>query len=653
MGKKNFSATPEPATLPARSSAATFDEVVAMRLSRRQVLKGALGLAAVSFFGGRQGLGSGAALGASPLLGFTPIPTSKADTVVVPPGYVAEVLFAWGDPISDGPAFKPDAGNPAAHQAVQAGMGHDGMHFFPLPKGSQSSDHGLLAVNFEYTDDGLLHPDGMANWSADKVQKSKNAHGVGVIEVRWDGKRWSIVRPSRYARRITADTPIFVSGPAAGHPLMRTALDPTGRMALGTFNNCAHGVTPWGTYLTCEENVTPYFINRSGDVPPLQERYGVDAKSWGFRWHEFDPRFDAALHPNEPNRHGWVVEIDPFDPLRAAIKRTAMGRMAHEGAALAIAPDRRVVYYMGDDDFRTKFEYIYKYVSDTPYIPGGDFEANRHVLDHGKLYAAKFHEDGTGEWIELTYGKNGLTPQNGFHSQAEVLINARGTGDTVKATPCDRPEWIAVHPATQEVYASLSNNSDRGKPGKRGPDGPNPRPGNIFGHIIRWREANNDPTSTRFEWDVFLLAGDPQHSDPNRRGNVKGGVAFAAPDGLAFDKRGALWIQTDSSAASMATPDWKNIGNNQMLAADPSTGEVRRFLTGPVGCEITANTMTPDGRNMFVNIQHPGEGPQPHPARNDPANPKGVSSWPDGPAGGRPRSATIVIRRTDGGLIGL
>lgn len=629
----------------------TFTEVLAKRLSRRQVLKGAVGVAFVSFMGGRQALLTGLAE-ASPLFGFSAIPVSKDDTVHVPPGYVAEVLFAWGDPVSNGPTFKPDASNSAVDQTVQAGMGHDGMHFFPLPKGSQSSEHGLLAMNFEYTDDGILHVGGMEPWTAEKVQKSKNAHGVGVIEIRWDGKKWRVVRPSRYGRRITADTPIFVSGPAAGHPLMRTALDPTGRMVLGTWNNCAHGITPWGTYLTCEENVTPYFINKSGNIPPLQVRYGVDAKSWGFRWHEFDPRFDAALHPNEPNRHGWVVEIDPYDPTRPAIKRTAMGRMAHEGAALAIAPDRRVVYYMGDDDFRTKFEYIFKYVSDTPYIPGGDFEANRHVLDHGKLYAAKFNEDGTGEWIELTYGKNGLTPDKGFSSQADVVINARGAGDTVKATTCDRPEWIAVHPATQEVYASLSNNSDRGKPGKGGPDGPNPRANNIFGHIIRWREANNDPTSTRFEWDVFLLAGDPQHSDPNKRGNVKGGVAFGCPDGLSFDQRGVLWIQTDSSAASMGTPEWKNMGNNQMLAADTSTGEVRRFLTGPVGCEITANVTTPDGRTMFINIQHPGEGVQPHPARNDPAKPKGVSSWPDGAAGGRPRSATIAIRRKDGGPIG-
>jgi uncharacterized protein len=633
-------------------SGRTFDEVLAARLSRRAVLRGALGSAALTFLGGRAGGVRSGAAQATALIGFTAVATSKADTVQVPPGYVWDVVLAWGDPVSDGPEFRADASNSAADQARQAGQNHDGMHFFPLPKGSQSSEHGLLAVNFEYTDDGLLHADGMATWSAEKVAKSKAAHGLGVVEVRLEGGRWRVVRPSRYARRITADTPIVISGPAAGHPLMRTAADPDGRTALGTFNNCAMGVTPWGTYLTCEENVTPYFINTSGSIPPLQARYGVDDKGWGFRWHEFDPRFDAAANPNEPNRHGWVVEVDPYDPQRPAVKRTALGRMAHEGAALAVAPDRRVVYYMGDDDFRYIFEHVYKFVSAGPYAAEGGYEANRDVLDRGTLYAARFNPDGTGAWIELTQGRNGLTAEKGFGSQAEVLVNARGAGDAVGATFMDRPEWIAVHPATGEVYCSLTNNSLRGTKDRPGPDPANPRARNIYGHIIRWREAGGDPRATRFAWDVFLLAGDPQHKEAERRGNVKGGVAFACPDGLSFDRRGVLWIQTDSSAKSMASGDWANIGNNQMLAADPGTGEVRRFLTAPPGAEVTAMTMTPDGRHMFVNIQHPGEAPLDHPPRNDPADPKKHSAWPDGPSGGRPRAATIAIRRADGAPVG-
>ena len=632
-----------------------FDEVVAERISRRTLLKGAAGVSIVSFLGGNRGP-SAWAKSRSALLGFPSIPTSRADTVTLPPEYIWTVVNAWGDPmVAGGPEFRHDAGQSAADQALQAGMHHDGMNYFPLPKGSNSSNHGLLAVNFEYTDDGLLHTDGMEDWSAEKVQKSKNAHGIGVMEVQFDGETWRVVKNSRYGRRITADTPFLIKGPAAGHPLMQTEFDPSGRTALGTWNNCAHGVTPWGTYLSCEENVTPYFIARSGKVSRMLDRYGVDAKSWGFRWHEFDPRFDADLHPNEPNRHGWVVEVDPFDPTRPPVKHTSMGRMAHENAALSIARDGRVVYYMGDDDFRSRFEHIFKFVSARPYVQGGGYEENQDVLDEGTLYAARFDADGTGEWIDLTQGRNGLTPEAGFPSQAQVVIDARTAGD-VGGTYMDRPEWVTVHPVTKEVFCTLSNNTSRGKGaplGKAealGADAANPRAPNLMGHIIRWREAGGDPASTRFEWDIFVQAGDPGHKDPLKRGTAD--LAFAQPDGLYIDRRGVLWIQTDSSAQNMASPDWENIGNNQMLAADPATDELRRFLVGPPGCEITGMIETPDLRTLFVNIQHPGEMPQPHPPRNDPRNPRAVSSWPDGDAGGRPRSATIAIRRRDGGIIG-
>ncbi|MEW5710289.1 MAG: PhoX family phosphatase [Pseudomonadota bacterium] len=648
---------PFPSPLPEESL--DFDELLALRLSRRTLLKGSLSVAALSLFGGCRALEMTRERG--PLLGFTPVPVSRADTVVVPAGYTWQVVNAWGDPIMPGaPDFKPDASNTAAEQAMQSGMFHDGMHYFPLPKGSDSSTHGLIAINYEYTDDNLLTPEGMDPWTAEKVQKSKNAHGLGVYEVRFEGGRWRTVRDSRYGRRITADTPFTIRGPAAGHPWMRTVADPAGRTVLGTFQNCANGVTPWGTYLSCEENVNAYFINDTGKISPLEDRYGIGPSkdSWGFRWHEFDERFDAGKYPNEPNRFGWVVEFDPFDPKSVPVKRTAMGRLAHEGAMLSLAPDGRVVYYMGDDDYRSKFEHIYKFVSKRPWVKGGGAAENQDILDEGTLYAARFHADGTGEWLELIQGKNGLTPQRGFASQAEVLINARTAADVVGATYMDRPEWIAVHPRTKEVYVSLSNNTARGK-GKPlqqkdpvGADAANPRAPNLMGHIVRWREANGDPSATRFTWDVFLLAGDPAHPDSLKRGNAPGGVAFAQPDGLYIDRRGVLWIQTDSSAQLMATKDWANIGNNQMLAADPGTGEVRRFLTGPVGCEITGIQFTPDHRTLFVNIQHPGEAPLPHPGRNDPKNPTAISAWPEGEKGGRPRSATIAIRRADGGIVG-
>lgn len=261
---------------------------------------------------------------------------------------------------------------------------------------------------------------------------------------------------------------------------------------------------------------------------------------------------------------------------------------------------------------------------------------------------ARFSGDGSGEWLELRQGVNGLDEAAGFRTQADVLVNARGAGDRAAATRMDRPEWIAVHPKTSEVYCALTNNSRRAAEGGPAVDAANPRANNVFGHIIRWREAGSDPGATRFQWDVFVLAGDPSNPDPAKRGTIKGDI-FGSPDGLWIDDRGVLWIQTDVSTNALNRGDYANMGNNQMLAADPATGEVRRFLTGPRGCEVTGVIATPDGKTMFINIQHPGESPG---ERADPANPKTVSSWPDGPAGGRPRSATLVIRKKDGGIIG-
>ena len=615
----------------------TFHDALRARLSRRSLLTGGLATASLGLLGPVAGA-------QTPLLGFAGVPASSADALVVPRGYVAQVLYAWGDPISDGPAFKADASNRVAEQLRQAGMHHDGMHFFPLPSGTAGSSHGLLAVNHEYADDGLLHPDGMRTWTAEKVQKSQAAHGASVIEVRLDGGRWGVVRPSRYARRITAATPMSLDGPAAGHAWMRTAPDPDGRRALGTMSNCAMGYTPWGTYLTCEENFQFYFVNRSGSVPAGQRRYGVTERGGGYRWHEFDERFDAARHPNEPNRFGWVVEIDPFDPARPPVKHTALGRFKHEGAALAVAADRRVVFYMGDDE---RFEYVYKFVSREPYATGGR-AANADVLEHGTLYAARFDADGTGGWLALAPGHNGLDAGVGFPTQAEICIEARRAADVAGATKMDRPEWLTVHPGTGEVYCALAFNEARGRPDRPGPDAANPRPDNVFGHIVRWRERGGDPTATRFDWDVFILGGDPASAEESRRGTVRGD-AFGAPDGLWMDGRGVLWIQTDVPTAWLHKGAFAALGNNQMLAADPVTREVRRFLTGPTGCEITGATGTPDGRTLFVNVQHPGETPS---GRSDPTNPTAFSTWPDGPGGGRPRSATVAIRRADGGLVG-
>jgi secreted PhoX family phosphatase len=612
--------------------------------ARRLFVKGSMAAAVGGLFTGLSGCASTATgpLAAGSGIGFKSVPISTADTVVVPEGYVAQVIAPWGDPVGlsgEMPAFKADATNTAAEQAAQLGMHHDGIHYFAI-NGSQS---GLLVMNHEYTDDGLLHADGMKTWTAEKVRKAQAAHGVSVIEVELKDGRWNLVTPSPWARRITSNTPMELTGPAAGHAMLRTAADPAGRNVLGTVNNCGSGITPWGTYLTCEENFINYF--KGPDAPNAHEtRWGLrKGDPAGYRWHEHDARFDASKTPNEPNRFGWVVEIDPMNPSSTPKKRTALGRAAHEGATVAVAKDGRAVIYMGED---ARFEYIYKFVSRDAIKPGGA-RANADLLDHGTLYVARFDADGRGQWLPLVHGQGPLTAANGFADQGDVLIKSRQASDLLGATKMDRPEWTAVDQARGEVYCTLTNNSNRGLDKQPGTDAANPRANNSMGHIIKWREAG-DFSADRFSWNHFVLAGDPAQARAEARGNIKGD-AFSCPDGLWVDARGVLWIQTDMSTSAMGKGELANLGNNVLLAADTQSGEIRRFLTGPRGCEITGITSTPDLRTVFINIQHPGESPS---ERSDPATPLAISTWPQGPSAGRPRSATVVIRRQDGGIVG-
>ncbi|MET0733022.1 MAG: PhoX family phosphatase, partial [Casimicrobiaceae bacterium] len=586
-------------TTPARESPSTLPaSPVAAALTRRQLLQGSVAAAMLAMFGGA----GCAAPGSERPLGFKSVPLSAADTLVVPDGYRADVLYAWGDPVghaSGSPPFRFDAGNTAEEQALQAGMHHDGMQFYPLPYGSGGASHGLLALNHEYHSDGVLFPDGAANWSATKVAKALAASGVSVIEVERKDGQWRVVRPSRYARRITATTPCAIAGPAAGSDLMKTARDPSGRDVLGTFAGCAHGWTPWGTYLTCEENFQERFVN-TGTRDALQTRDLILVRSRA-NWEVGDERFDAAKHPNEPNRFGWVVEIDPFEPESKPVKRTALGRCCHESATPSLAPDGRLAIYTGDDK---AFEYIYKFVSRDKV--DADRTKNRDLLDNGTLYVARFNADGGGEWLPLVHGQRGLTQANGFRDQAEVLVKTRFAADRVGATKMDRPEWIAVNELTREVVVTLTNNVDRGKPGFPATDAANPRANNLLGQIVRWREAGNDPTATAFRWDMLVLAGDPGAADTSWKGNHTGD-AFANPDGVRFDPEGRLWVMTDISPSRLNKGEFRLFGNNQLLAVDPASGAFRRFLTGPVGCEIAGLAFTPDGRTAFLNIQHPGE----------------------------------------------
>jgi hypothetical protein len=630
-----------------------LQDLIGARISRRRLLGGTLALAATGFLAaapaapalarGRNGHGHESDC----VLGFEEVPPSSADDLVVPPGYTWHLLAPWGTPLLPGaPAFAEDASNTAADQALQVGFNHDGMHYFPLP--IAGNRRGLLVVNHEYTDASQIYaaaqgaaitPDAAGR---EKVAKALAAHGVSVISIRRTPRgTWDIVGSDRRNRRITGTTPMAFSGPvSARHPMLRSAIT---RVPLGTLNNCAMGVTPWGTYLACEENWNGYFgtAETTWVRNALEARYGVTAGGFGYDWHVAQPRFDLAVNRNELNHFGWVVEFDPFDPQSQPVKRTALGRFKHEGATCTESRGR-VVVYGGDDE---NGDYLYKFVGNAPWR---QLRAHRKSpLDHGTLYVARFDADGSGEWLPLVHGAGPLTSANGWADQADVLIRTRMAADASGATRLHRPEWVAVHPHTQEVFVTLTNGSGSNAAVNSGRD-PNP-----YGHIVRFSEARDD--DTRFEWDVFLLAGDPAYDTNVPRDQP----LFGSPDGIWVDPAGIAWIQTDisNSSQNLASRGYDHIGNNQMLAASPATGEVRRFLTGPRGCEITGVTMTPDRRTMFVNVQHPGESTTfwnnlngtGVPGAPTPSNPSSVSSWP---FGGRPRSSTVVIRKLDGGPIG-
>lgn len=618
---------------PDRIESPPLSELAERRLSRRTAMAGGLATATAAFFGtaapavadghGRPDHAGGHGRGKR-LLGFPAVEPGVADEVAVPPGYKYQVLYPWGHPIvPSGPEFAEDAGNSAADQAQQAGDHHDGMWFFPI----RGHHHGLLCINHEATTERLLHTDGEADWSPEKTAKSMAAHGVSVIEVEQerDG-RWHLV-DSRFARRLTMTTPAEITGPAAGHDLMRTNADPDGVRVLGTLNNCASGPTPWDTYLTCEETTNKYFY--PGEHPPeadsAAERYGIGSES-PYPWYTTEDRFDMTVEPNEFNRFGWVVEVDPFEPESTPKKRTALGRMEHENAVVVRGRHGEAVVYMGDD---TQFDYFYKFVGAEPIHKAR--RQGRSPLDEGTLYVAKFEEDGAGRWLPLVHGEPGLTGADGFADQAEVLIHTRLAADAVGATPMDRPEWCTVQPHTGAVFFTCTNNTARTETVNPA----NPRLENRYGHIMKIDEHRN-PSAEKFDWDVFLLAGDEASG-----ATVQPDQAFGSPDGLWFDGDGRLWIQTDGTQPQVDGADQ----NNQMLAADTRRGDIRRFLVGPPDCEITGITSTPDGRSLFVNIQHPGDS-------GTPESPRKGSSWPDHSETGRPRSATIVITREDGGVVG-
>jgi secreted PhoX family phosphatase len=712
----------------------SFDQVLARaRFGRRGFLKGSSSLAAASMLG--MGLAfltdsvkkSGSAAIASEMsLSFKPVAKSTADTLIVPDGYTARVLLATGDPIKSNVSPYKNNGTDNDFE-VRAGDHHDAMQYFGMNSAGtgwdpNGSDRALLCINHEVCEDlGFVHPNGPTEYGPEstaarptlEIDKEVAAHGVTVVELVKQGSTYEINRDSQYNRRITAATVFEISGPARGSAMMVTAFSPSGEQTRGTLNNCGHGYTPWGTYLSGEENWAGYFHRREDDAVRTAkevtalDRYGISSETSGrYNWSRFAAPDNTDLYSrwsvnktadspaqdfrNAANTFGWVVEIDPFNPNATPKKRTTLGRIAHEGCwAAKVTPGEPLVFYTGDD---ARNEYIYKFISEAQWDPSdatGGLAAGDKYLDRGILYVAKFNDDGTGEWLPLTMSNPAIAnyADYPFADEADILINARLAADAAGATKMDRPEWGCVNPTNGEVYFTLTNNvsSSSGRGTKTPLDAANPRfyadakgesvsQGNVNGHIIRWRESGDNPTAKTFNWDVYLFGS---QSDADANVNLSGLTDendFSSPDGLWFSQStpGLLWIQTDDGYYTDTTncmmlaalPGSVGDGEAKMVTnkAVPTNGNsdqtvqtyagktaspavLSRFLVGPRDCEITGITESPDGKAIFVNVQHPGENSS---SATDPS--QFTSHWPDGGTA-RPRSATVIITRNDGGKI--
>ncbi|MFF9594097.1 PhoX family protein [Streptomyces sp. NPDC014646] len=585
--------------------------------------------------------------------GFLPVPPDSGDRVTVPEGFTHEVLIGWGDAVLPGaPAFDFDHQDEAA-QARQFGVNNDYCALVPL----RAAGRWLMVSNHEYATEPLMFPD----WNPQEpteahVRTAWMAYGLSVVLVeRADDGRLRARVDGRWNRRITLLSPFEVRGPAAGSPLLRTSADPAGTRVLGTMANCSGGTTPWGTVLSGEENVHMPFAHADQVTDPLVSeglrRYGFPEGPSLRGWEKYDTRFDLGREPNEAHRFGWIVEVDPLEPDSVPVKHTALGRFKHEGANISTAPDGRVVAYMGDDE---RFEYIYKFVSDGRMRPGDDPASrahNKRLLDSGTLYVARFDGDspaeeidgsgrlpadgafdGTGRWIPLAHNDLSFVP--GMRAD-EVYVFTRIAADRAGATPMDRPEDVEPHPVTGRVYASLTNNDQRGAPGLPAPDEANPRSGNRDGHVLELCERGDDPTAERFGWRLLLVCGDPESPGTYYMGVDKSLVsAISSPDNLAFDDHGNLWIATDANGRG-----GRNDGLYMVPLSGPERGRVQRFLTVPTGAECCGPVIGPDF--VLVSVQHPGELPDASPQRP-------ASHWPDG-GSAQPRAAVVAVRRRDGG----
>jgi uncharacterized protein len=622
--------------------------VIAERVSRRGFLLGSAGglsVVAASGFVGSLFSGQAHAQTVQSSLTFTELKRIYDQTHHVAEGYKADVVAAWGDAMRAGQGPADPRNMTAADQAVRFGYNADFIAYLPLPKGSQNSDNGLLCVNNEYVSFNVMFDDlpddgeGGAKMTAEQVALCNAAIGHSIVEIKREAGVWKIVQDSPMNRRITMDTAMAISGPAAGHAWMKTSADPDGKTARGTNYNCGGGMTPWGTVLTCEEGASDTF---GGDITKtpfadVLERYGYDGSDYYGRA-RFEDRFDVEKEPNEPNHFDWVVEIDPYDASSTPVKRTALGRMAHEASTVVVNKDGKVVVYMGDDDY---FEYVYRFVSDAAYDPANP-ASGKDILDAGALSVAQFAADGTVNWLPLVHGQGPLTAENGFADQAEVLLKTRLAADALGATPMDRPEDMETNPVTGRVYAIMTKNkkmtSDKLNP-------VNTRPENHYGHIVELIPpggAGNDAdhTAASYNWDLFVLAGNPK--DPVHGAQFHAGTSedgwFVCPDNLTFDPRGRMFVATDG-ANDFDLPD----GIYGVDTEGPARGLPKLLFSSPMGAEATGPCFTPDGTTLFVSVQHPAEDSE--------TLAKATTLWPDFAEGGMPRPAVVAIQRVDGGEV--
>jgi uncharacterized protein len=642
----------------------TMGDVIAARYDRRDLMKGVLGVAAIAATTSPLALAAASKASAQVAPSrqssasryvFKELEAGSDQTHHVAEGYDADLLIRWGDPVLPGaPAFNPRAQTGAA-QKLQFGYNNDYLAYFPMPGAANPSHHGLLVVNHEYTNDELMFPGvsrrdpftvNFAKATEEVIAVEMAAVGGSVIEVMREAGKWRVVPGSKYARRIDANTLMEIAGPAAGHARMQTKADPSGRRVFGMFNNCAGGNTPWGTWLTCEENIHGYFMGQRDANHPEgrnRARYGVPGNF--YPWGKFHDRFDLAKESNESNRFGYVVEIDPFDPNSTPKKRTALGRFKHEGAAGLVNKDGRYVIYMGDDE---RYEYVYRFVTAGRFDPANP-RAARDLLDTGTLSVARYNAEGTLDWLPLVHGEGPLTAANGFASQADVVIEARRAADLVGATKMDRPEDVEANPVTNKVYVNLTYNERRKA---EEVDGANPRAGNRFGHILEMIPPDGDHAAPRARWEILVRCGDPSIAAVGATfspSTTRDGW-FGMPDNLAVDNQGRVWIATDGNAMSKTG---RSDGLWGLETEGALRGTSKLFFRVPVGAEMCGPFFTPDDETLFLAIQHPGEADE-----NDPNAPpthfeNPPTRWPDFKPDMPPRPSVLVITRRGGGKIGV